>query len=777
MRSYLSMIPIVAKVRKRQNRLTILCIMISVLLVTAIFSTADMVIRAESAAMQDKHGSWHIRIENISKDAADAVCKRPDVAAAGWFQSLNLDVDQPYYAGDKKAALYGTDDTYMTQLTNSIEEGSFPQNDKEILLSSNAKLALNVKLKDRVTIQTPGMTAEFTVSGFGSDDKEYYQGQTYLTAVYMTRAAFDVLMRENGISDSGPVYYVKFQNAAKAADAVPEFQKLYNLNADSISENTAVMGLSGKSSSQTISGFYTIAAVLFVLVLLAGVLMISGSMNSNVAQRTKFFGMLRCIGASRSQIMHFVRLEALNWCKTAVPFGLLLGTAVSWAVCASLRYGIGGEFAFTPVFRFSFIGLISGAAVGTVTVLLAAQSPARHAAEVSPAAAVSGSMQAVPYVRHASRIRPGRIERTLGIYHAAASKKNWFLMTASFSLSMILFLCFYVGLDFAKGLLPSMRSWRPDVILNGYSNALVLERGLAGEIRSFQGVEEVFACSYMENIPAASLRQETDHINLISYSDSLLDSAKDSVTQGDFAGVYGNSSQVMTVSSKDNPLKIGDTVRIGGHELQISCTVSDGVFPSEYSIICSEETFEQLTGETNYSMICVQLSEDAPEETIRQISSLAESDVIFTDMRESNKTDAATFFATKTVVYSFLAVIAMITIFNMVNSISMSVTARIKQYGAMRAVGMDGRQLTRMIASEAFTYAVSGLVTGCAAGVLLSRYLYRMLITRYFGTEWELPGVLIAIIVVFDFLSVAAAVYAPSKRIRGMAVTDTINEL
>ena len=47
----------------------------------------------------------------------------------------------------------------------------------------------------------------------------------------------------------------------------------------------------------------------------------------------------------------------------------------------------------------------------------------------------------------------------------------------------------------------------------------------------------------------------------------------------------------------------------------------------------------------------------------------------------------------------------MITLFNIINSISMSVTARIKQYGAMRAVGMDGNQLTGMIAAETFTYA------------------------------------------------------------------------
>ena len=62
---------------------------------------------------------------------------------------------------------------------------------------------------------------------------------------------------------------------------------------------------------------FVTAAVLFMLILAAGVLMISSSINSSVAQRTRFFGMMRCIGMSRRQIIRFVRLEALNWCRTA----------------------------------------------------------------------------------------------------------------------------------------------------------------------------------------------------------------------------------------------------------------------------------------------------------------------------------------------------------------------------------------------------------------------------------------------------------------------------
>jgi putative ABC transport system permease protein len=176
-------------------------------------------------------------------------------------------------------------------------------------------------------------------------------------------------------------------------------------------------------------------------------------------------------------------------------------------------------------------------------------------------------------------------------------------------------------------------------------------------------------------------------------------------------------------------------------------------------------------------MVGIKLGKDATDETIMQINNLVAQDVIFSDMRESNQEDRATYMAIQFVVFCFLAIIAMITLFNIINSISMSVTARIKQYGAMRAVGMDGRQLTRMISAEAATYAISGLVVGCGVGILLSRFLYIKLLTRYFGISWSLPIALLGIIVVFDIASAMIAIYAPAKRIRNMAITATINDL
>ncbi len=776
MKSYLSLVPISGKVRKRQNRMTIFCVIISVLLVTTIFSVADMFIRTQSGGLQQKHGNWHIRLENISQDTAEEISRHPDVAAIGWSETFNTDADQPFYIGEKKAALYGTDSIYLAELVNALEEGSLPQSDNDIMLSSNAKLALDVKIGDHVTVKTPSGDTDFTVCGFGSDDAEYYQGQTYMVAVYMMRDAYIWVMEQNHLPIN-PSCYIQFQDVSKASGITSEIRQQYDLPEEDISENTAIMGLAGQSSNKSMQNIYGIAVILFVLVLLAGVLMISGSMNSNVAQRTKFFGMMRCIGASRQQIIRYVRLEALNWCKTAVPVGLTIGTVIEWGICVVLRYGIGSEFAAMPVFALSPVGLISGAMVGIVTVLLAAQSPAKHASKVSPMAAVSGNSDTALSVRHTTKRNIRKVERTLGIHHATTSKKNWFLLTASFSLSIILFLCISVGLDFAHELLPSMRSWQPDLILTGYANECVLDQGLSDAISGITGVEHIWGSSYAENVPAASSRQEIDHVNITSYSEYMLDCAEESLVQGNLSEVYGDSGKAMTVLNKDNPIKVGDIIQVAGQEIEVVCGISSGLYPGEYSIICSQETFARLTGEENYSMIGIQLSGKAADETVKQINSLAESNVIFEDHRQRNQEDANTYLAVKFLLYSFMAIIAMITLFNIINSISMSVTARIKQYGAMRAVGMDGEQLTRMIAAEAFTYAVSGLIVGSGTGIVLSRFLYVKLVTRYFGSQWSLPIVLIAIIVVFDTVSAAAAVYAPAKRIRNMAITDTINDL
>ena len=170
------------------------------------------------------------------------------------------------------------------------------------------------------------------------------------------------------------------------------------------------------------------------------------------------------------------------------------------------------------------------------------------------------------------------------------------------------------------------------------------------------------------------------------------------------------------------------------------------------------------------------MAPNGTDEEAEAIHDLTRGRYQFLDRRE--EADQSTLFAFSLFLYGFLAIIALITALNIINSISMSVSARTRQYGAMRAVGMDGGQLTKMIAAEAATYALAGCVTGCGAGLPLSKLLYDKLITAHFPYfTWTLPVRSILMILVFVFAAILAAVHTPSRRMRNMAVTETINQL
>ena len=536
------------------------------------------------------------------------------------------------------------------------------------------------------------------------------------------------------------------------------------------------MGSAGQSNSTAFRTVYGMAGVLFALVLLAGVLMISGTMNSNVAQRTRFFGMMRCLGMSKQQVVHFVRMEALNWCRIAVPIGLVLGSFSSWAVCGALRYGIGGEFATTPVFRLSMGGLCAGVVVGVVTVLLAAQAPAKRAAEVPPVAAASGSEQAA-VVHHAANLGSGRTETALGIYHATASKKNWFLITASFALSIVLALGFIVILQFASLLLPSLAPWQADVIYTGYDNERVLPDTMAQQLRRMPGVARVWGCTGLVHVPASSDRNNVEQVTFCSYDDFMLESSKSMVVKGRMAKNSGADNEVMTMYNKTNPIRVGDTITVNGVPLTVVGAFSQGIFPDDVTIIAPETLFRRVAGEQNYNMIGVQLDRTASDETVLALAAFSSDQIVVQDLRESNRQDRGTYYAARIVLYGFLAIIGGISLLNIVNSISMSVSARMKQYGILRAIGMDDAQLKRMISAEAGTYAVSGLVVGIALGLVLNRMLYTRLITHYFGAAWQVPWGCLAVIVVVVLAAVVLAVHTPVRRILMQPITATISEL
>lgn len=775
MKSYLSLIPVSARVHKRQSRMTRICIVLAVFLVTSIFSMAEMWIRAEQTSMINKHGNYHIILQDVQADLAGQIKQRSDIGAFSEYGAVNADADRGYDINGKNVVLYGVEETYTADIMNYPMEGVYPENDRDIALSADAGELFGIHVGDIITLNTPSGSLDFIVSAFYEDDGEFNESIDGCCA-YMGRTAFQTICDLNE-ENVRPKYYIQFSEGSNLRKTIADVKERYGLQDENIDENTAVLGLAGASSNTTAKNVYPLAMVCFLLVLISGILMISSCMNSNVAQRTKFFGMMRCIGASKEQIVRFVRLEALNWCRSAIPAGCLLGVTVCWAVCAVLRLIVKGEFTDMPLFGVSVSGIVCGIAVGIVTVFIAAHSPARQAARVSPVAAVSGNMEMKKTVRHAANTKLFKIETSLGIQHATAAKKNLFLMTGSFAVTITLFLAFSACLDIVRRLLPAEGNFSPDVAIASQEDGNSIDLGLPQQLSEIPGVKNAFGTMYKIQLPVKINGNETV-IDLVSYDEFMMDKYKKSVASGNMSKVNGDSGYVLTVFSEDSRLDVGDKIEIDGNQLEIACVVSEGVGSVSGSpvVVCSEETFTRLTGEQGYMMINIILEKGASEADIDKIRNLAGSDS-FIDRREDELEVYSSYWVFRLAAYSFLAIISFITVLNIMNSVSMGVSARIKQYGAMRAVGMESRQLTKMIMGEALTYAFCGTAAGITTGLILHYLIYVKIVVTHFGGGWKIPFSTIAIILLLVSASCIAAVYAPAKRISSMAITATINEL
>ena len=172
-------------------------------------------------------------------------------------------------------------------------------------------------------------------------------------------------------------------------------------------------------------------------------------------------------------------------------------------------------------------------------------------------------------------------------------------------------------------------------------------------------------------------------VDLFSHGDTLLDSFKRSVISGDISKVYGNSRYVMAVYSDHTSLDVGDTVKNRGRGTGSRVRPVRGRRQHQrlagHSML-SDETYTRLTGEQGYAMIGVMLEKKRIRSGGKQNLCAVRRYVIM-DRRAEDDTVQGSYWVFRIAAYGFLAIISLITILNIMNSVSMGVSARMKQYG------------------------------------------------------------------------------------------------
>lgn len=770
MKNYLGLVSAYAKVHKKKNRLTIICISISVMLVTAIFGMADMSLKAQKDEAIHRYGNWHTIISNISSETANAIDNRKDVSFSGFLGMASSTT----YQG-KELIIQSSSEELAEQMNLTVTQGYYPVLETEALLDQQGIEQFGLSVGDTIEIvYSNGQTRQYQISGTYGDFSSL-QGTD----------AHGLQLAEGGLhflpeTEYQEYDYIQFKNGTDINRANAEIKEEYALTDDQISTNIMLLGLMGQSKETTMVEVYLTAAILFILVAMTGTFMIASSFNMSVLERTQFFGLLRCLGATKRQIKRYIRREGLLYCLKAIPVGLLSGSVILWIAIYILNSINSQYLPEIPQLQLSFLGILAGTVIGVLVVMIASSFPAKNAAKVSPQTAVTGNINQAnnQNFKKASNIKVFRVDTAMGLRHAFSNKKSMILIAGSFAISIVLFLCFTILITFMNHALSPLKPYAPDLSITGNEQEVYLPHSLKESIELISGVEKVYGRMFYTDIPAKDERG-SNIATLVSYDDPQFSWASDVLISGNIENVQnGNGVLVDYGYSQEFNWEIGDiiTLDINGtaQEVTVSGIVSDVPLDSsngEWIIVCSENTFIALTGISSYKVIEIQTSTDISE----QIRHMIHSDMKLLDMQQHNEEVRAGYFAMAVFVYGFLIVIALVALINIINTINASVSSRINHYGVMRAVGMSGKQLQKVILAEAAAYAITGSIAGAISGLFLHRFFFEMLITSNWGQKWEPPIVVLVVIATAAILTAFLAVISPSRKIKKTSIINVVN--
>jgi putative ABC transport system permease protein len=740
----------------------------------AAYDGTDAVVSAKTAFSVDST-DWAVRRPTVDAKMLDQVRSVPQVAAAvgDISDEAKIIARDGKPAGDGPYFGVGFDSRTTSAAKTTpfrLDEGRWATGPGEVVIDASTASKEHYAVGSKVRITTKGAANAYDVVGIA-------RFGTVKSLGTATAAVFDLGTAQQLFGKQGHYDSILAVGRPGTSPAGVRQAIAAEVGSSATVQTAAAQDRFGLDGLKMFINIIKIVLIVFGFVaVLVGAFTIFNTLSITVAQRSREFGLLRMVGASRRQILGSVMLEALAVGLIASVIGIAAGIGIA--------KGLDGVFTLMQIdlpeagMVFATHTVVISLLVGTLVTLIAGFVPAWRATRVPPVAALREAEPGSGKIRLPARGvralasllgRPAeRIGGSAGRLARRNAMRNPGRTAVTASALMIGVALVTLVTVVAQGLRDSTsgsaeRRIAATHVVTGVDGWSPTDPAVARDLARTPGVTAV-----------TSIRQDG---GLVFGGKETINSIDPKTVSGlfTFDWAQGSDAVLSTLGgdgaivdeglAKEHHLGVGDRLSVTsvkGTRLELTVKAIEkspvidaiGLGP----VTVSQATFERAFESKQDLLTFVKADAGA---------NLAGAFANHPDAKAQTKAQwvksiTGDIDSLLAIFYVLLALAVIVSLFGIVNTLVLSTFERTRELGMLRAVGMSRRQVRRMVRHESIITALIGAGLGIVAGLGLAG-----IVTSVFGDEglsFAVPaGSLVVLVVVATIAGILAAIL-PARR-------------
>lgn len=400
------------KANVRRTVTTILGIVISVAMITAVFVSVSSLFKYFGDAAIYNGGNWDASCE-VSSDQAIKLktnnkVKRVGLEGAVDPKESGFKIDYGLSDRSSTGTMFAADKNCLSQMLTGEYEGSIPQTDDEIMVSGEFISKNNLDWSIGSSVSIP--VGVRTIGGEPVSSLGYIAGEEF-TPSDIKEYKIVGIIKNNKPTQDYPILRHATSQELKNATAYIELKTLnmnsrkevksimnsagvqdYNVNDDVMNAN-----LSFSPKGAIVETIIPMASVVLVIIMIAGFMLIYNAFGISLQERTRYLGMLASVGATKQQKRSSVYFEGFILGLIGIPVGVgagILGititlNAVGNKILSSGLVADNSNVSFKTSIPWPVI--VGVVILSALTIFISAIVPAKKASAITPISALKQS--------------------------------------------------------------------------------------------------------------------------------------------------------------------------------------------------------------------------------------------------------------------------------------------------------------------------------------------------------------------------------------------------